>query len=231
MEELVTVIEFDWRVVIVVTICLLATIVAVWKNIDYIKEKLGIKTRRDEERDLLITTAENLSKLQERHASDMEHFRKSQAENMEKANRHDEMIKEELRAFTQEVRDSINITRSKVDEYQKHREHDRAQSFQIQKELTDNIKSIADGGMRRDEQIKAITAGSRELLGNALDQKFDKYIALKGIPADELDEFVSLHDAYKGCGGNHRRDSKFNYVMEHLQVLPVKTDIVNGKDK
>lgn len=231
MEELVTVIEFDWRVVIVVTICLLAAIVAVWKNIDYIKEKLGIKTRRDEERDLLITTAENLSKLQERHANDMKHFQKTQAENMEKANRHDEMIKEELRAFTQEVRDSINITRSKVDEYQKHREHDRAQSFQIQKELTDNIKSIADGGMRRDEQIKAITAGSRELLGNALDQKFDKYIALKGIPADELDEFVSLHDAYKGCGGNHRRDSKFNYVMEHLQVLPVKTDIVNGKEK
>ena len=213
MEELVTVINFDWRIATVVFVMLVGAIVGIWKNIDYLKTKFGIRTRHDEERDLLLATADNLSKLQERHAQD------------------NEMIKEELRAFTQEVRDSINITRSKVDEYQKHREHDRAQSFQIQKELTDNIKSIADGGMHRDEQIKAITAGSRELLGNALDQKFDKYIALKGIPADELDEFVSLHDAYKGCGGNHRRDSKFNYVMEHLQVLPVKTDIVNGKEK
>ena len=135
MEELVTVIEFDWRVVIVVTICLLATIVAVWKKIDYIKEKLGIKTRRDEERDLLITTAENLSKLQERHANDMKHFQKTQAENMEKANRHDEMIKEELRAFTQEIRLAIETTQREVNDYSDKRIHDREQSLKIQKEL------------------------------------------------------------------------------------------------
>ena len=223
MDELVTVINFDWRIATIVFIMLIGAIVGVWKNIDYLKSKLGIRTRHDEERDLLIATADNLSKLQERHANDMDQFHKTQEENMKKATQHDELIKSELRAFTQEIRDSIDVTRKKVDEYQEHRKNDRAQSFEIQRELTDSIKNIAASGERRDEQIKAITAGNRELLGNALDQKFDKYIALKGIPADELDEFVSLHDAYKGCGGNHRRDSKFDYVMTHLSVLPVKT--------
>ena len=146
-----------------------------------------------------------MSKLQERHAQD------------------NEMLKEELRSFTQEIRDAIASTQQEVSEYKENRVHDREQSFSIQRELTDNMKEIADGGKRRDEQIQAITAGNRELLGNALDQKFDKYIELQGIPSDELDEFVSLHDAYKGCGGNHRRDSKFDYVMTHLSVLPVKT--------
>lgn len=231
MDEIVTIVKIDWRIVIVALTALLIFVVTVWKNIDYIKQKLGIRTRRDDERDLLMQTAESLSRLQEQHANDMASFRKSQAENMEKATQHDEMIKEELRAFTREVRESIDITRSKVDQYEEHRNHDRAQSFGIQKELTDSIKSIAEGGDRRDAQIKAITAGSRELLGNALDQKFDKYISLKGIPADELDEFVSLHDAYKGCGGNHRRDSKFNYVMEHLEVLPVKSNVINDEEE
>ena len=227
MDEIVTIVKIDWRVVLVSLTALLILVVTVWKNIDYIKGKLGIRTRRDDERDLLMKTAENLNQLQERHANDMEHFRKSQEENMEKANRHDEMIKEELRSFTQEVRDAIAKTQDEVNTYKTNRVHDREQSFKIQKELTDNMKEIADGGKRRDEQINAITAGSRELLGNALDIKFDKYISLKGIPSDELDEFVSLHDAYKGCGGNHRRDSKFNYVMEHLSVLPVKSNVVN----
>ena len=205
MEELVTVINFDWRIATVVFVMLVGAIVGIWKNIDYLKTKFGIRTRHDEERDLLLATADNLSKLQERHAQD------------------NEMLKEELRSFTQEIRDAIASTQQEVSEYKENRVHDREQSFSIQRELTDNMKEIADGGKRRDEQIQAITAGNRELLGNALDQKFDKYIELQGIPSDELDEFVSLHDAYKGCGGNHRRDSKFDYVMMHLSVLPVKT--------
>ena len=205
MEELVTVINFDWRIATVVFVMLVGAIVGIWKNIDYLKTKFGIRTRHDEERDLLLATADNLSKLQERHAQD------------------NEMLKEELRSFTQEIRDAIASTQQEVSEYKENRVHDREHSFSIQRELTDNMKEIADGGKRRDEQIQAITAGNRELLGNALDQKFDKYIELQGIPSDELDEFVSLHDAYKGCGGNHRRDSKFDYVMTHLSVLPVKT--------
>ena len=185
MDETVIVTNIDWKVLLVSLAALLVFIVTVWKKIDFIKEKLGIQTRHDIERKLLMETMENLSDLQKKHYNDMDQLRKIQEENVNQSIKHDNLIKDELSAFTKEIRCVISNTKEQMNEYSQNRIHDREQSLEIQKKFTQSIQEIANGGKRRDVQIEAITIGSRELLGNTLDQKFQKYISLKGIPSDE----------------------------------------------
>lgn len=67
--------------------------------------------------------------------------------------------------------------------------------------------------------------GTKESLADKINQKYKHYIAINGIPEDEVDEFVSLHQAYNGVGGNHHGDAKFNYCMEHLPIIPVEVKL------
>jgi len=89
-------------------------------------------------------------------------------------------------------------------------------------ELTYSIKVVMDGQLERDRQIEALMCGSKELLGDTIDQRYSRYIALGGIPENEVDEFDSIYEAYKGLKGNHGRETKYNYVKEHLPVIPVE---------
>ena len=230
-KDLTTIFEIDWVTVIIASIVLLCIVVIVWRNIDELKNKLGIKTKRDIEHELLVKTSQNLSDLQERHEKDMDDFRSSQAENVRQSIRHDEIIREDLQCFTTEIRKAIDDLNKQMQTYSDNRVHDRAQSFEIQKELTNSIKAISDGGKKREVQIDALMVGSRELLGAEIDRRFDKYIAMQGIPSDEYDEFVSLHDAYNGCHGNHNRDVKFDYVVHNLPVLPVEAKLKRVNDE
>ena len=59
-----------------------------------------------------------------------------------------------------------------------------------------------------------------------INEKYKCYISIKGIPEDEVDEFTNLHTAYKGVGGNHSGDAKYEYCMNHLEVIPVKTKLL-----
>ncbi len=74
-------------------------------------------------------------------------------------------------------------------------------------------------------QIETLRNANRELLADKINQKYKNYISLGGIPADELDEFTSLHRAYNSCGGNHHGDAKYRYVIEHLPVIPDETKL------
>jgi hypothetical protein len=91
--------------------------------------------------------------------------------------------------------------------------------LEIQRELKDSIAV-------RDAQIEALVVANKEMLAEEINKKYKYYISIGGIPEDEYDEFVSLHDAYNGVGGNHHGDAKFNYCTEHLPVIPVKTKLV-----
>lgn len=170
MEEIITLVEIDWKPVIVAFVLLLCFTVGFLKALEYLATKFGIETKSQRDRKLLIKTSDNLAALQKQHDKDMEQFKK---------------------------------------------------------ELTDSIKVVADGGKRREEQIEAVMIGNRELLGAEIDRRFDRYIEMGGIPSDELNEFISLHDAYKGCKGNHNRDAKFQYIIENLPVLPVESKLKN----
>lgn len=218
MDAIIEVLKVDVVAWLFTLFVILSAVLAVAKIIEQISVLIGkpvkwIK-RRNNDHQLIIDTANNLKALQEKQSIDAE-----------RSIKHDKLIKEDLRNFMSEIRDSIAETQRQVTQYSDHRIHDREQSFKIQKELTDSIKDVADGGKRREEQINALMIGNRELLGAEIDRRFARYIELKGIPADELDEFVSLHDAYKGCKGNHNRDAKYNYIMENLPVVPVESKL------
>lgn len=213
VENLETALYYiDWKSVIIAIIVMALLIVGgheLWKKI---KDVFGIEFKKDRERreehELLVQTAKNLAALQERHTKDESEFRKNLFDFIDETRKENEKLRDEMR------------------QYSENRVHDREQSFAIQKELTDSIKLVANGQEDRDKQIAALMCGSKELLGDTIDQRYDKYIALKGIPQNEVDEFDDIYAAYKGLNGNHGRETKYKYVKEHLPVIPVKTELI-----
>ena len=81
----------------------------------------------------------------------------------------------------------------------------REQSIGIQKDLKESIDFLAKSDSTRSTQIESLMVGTKELLGDKIDQKYEKYIRLNGIPSDEVDEFNSVYEAYRGLNGNHNR--------------------------
>lgn len=145
----------------------------------------------------------------------------------------------------EELLQTIKDNQSDIKTLMENRIHDREQSFVIQKELTDAQNKLSDkqtelsnlisetikSGISRDKQIASLMLANKELLAEKINDKYKFYISIKGIPEDEVDEFTNLHTAYKGCGGNHSGDAKYEYVMEHLQVIPVETKLILEKDE
>lgn len=205
--------QIDWWQVFVAIILLLVCIKFVWSLFDwFVFEKLGIETKkmkqRRQDRELLEataklakTTAENLGKLQERHIKDEQEFRNNLNNYMEESRKDRKALHDEMTKFTN----------NRVD--------DRKQSLEIQKELKDSISA-------RDEQINSLIAANKEMLAEKINEKYKHYISIGGIPEDEYDEFVGMHNAYNGVGGNSHGDAKFKYCMEHLPVIPVETKLV-----
>lgn len=79
-----------------------------------------------------------------------------------------------------------------------------------------------------DKQIDSLMVAQREVLADRINQKYKYYISIKGIPEDEIEEFTNLHDAYKGVGGNHSGDAKYEYCINHLSVVPVETKLITN---
>lgn len=99
----------------------------------------------------------------------------------------------------------------------------REQSIGIQKDLKESVDFLAKSDSTRSTQIESLMVGTKELLGDKIDQKYEKYIRLNGIPSDEVDEFNSVYEAYRGLNGNHNREKKYEYVMNNLPIIPVTT--------
>lgn len=224
MDEILELTKIDFSYVFISVFVILIGVKAIISLFEWVIEKLGIETKwmrkKREDHELLIQTTKNLSELQERHREDVE-----------QSIAHDKRIKDELSTFMSEMRESISITQNEIKTFSENRVHDRQQSFQIQKELTDSIKNIADSNSAKDKQIDNLMLAQREVLADKINSKYKYYISIKGIPEDEVDEFTNLHTAYKGCGGNHSGDAKYEYCMNHLPVIPVETKLVFNKDE
>lgn len=218
MSELKQLGQIDWWYVIIAIFVLLVGIKFIWSLLDWLFiEKLGLETRKMKQRrqeskllkettELAKTTAENLDKLQKRHCKDEKEFRDS------------------LNNYMEESRKDRKALHDEMTKYSDNRINDRKQSLEIQKELRDSIAI-------RDVQISALVVANKEMLAEKINEKYKYYISIKGIPEDEYDEFVSLHQAYNGVGGNHHGDAKFQYCIEHLPIIPVKTKLVYKNDE
>ena len=167
--------------------------------------------KNDTDHQLISDAMSTIKSMQETHAADKK-----------EVNDKNDKLEKALTDFMTEVKADIKT-------FTDNRKNDRAQSFEIQKQLTDSIQTVIGNNQIRDEQINALMCGSKELLGNTIDERYEKYIKLGGIPQNEVDEFDSIYDAYTGLNGNHGRKTKYEYVKEHLTVIPVKTELVFNK--
>lgn len=213
MDELKQLIQIDWWYVIIAIVLLLICVKLVWTLFDWLLfEKLGIETKKMKQRredkeklnitsELAKTTAKNLKMLQERHIKDEEEFRNN------------------LNNYMEENRKDSKALHDEMTKFANNRISDRQQSLEIQKELKDSIAA-------RDIQIESLVIANKEMLAEEINKKYKHYINIKGIPEDEYDEFVSLHKAYNGVGGNHHGDAKFQYCIDHLPIIPVETKLI-----
>lgn len=80
------------------------------------------------------------------------------------------------------------------------------------------IKEYESKLLNMEQNLELLKVASKESLLYKINEKYNKYFLLGYIPLEEYDEFVSLHDAYKGIGGNHTGDEKFNKVIKSLEV-------------
>lgn len=219
MDAIENLFNIEWQVVILGVITALFAFKAIveifkWLLFDF----LGIETKamrmKREEHELLLKTANDLKDLSARHLEDVNQSIK-----------HDEKIQENLDSCINEIRESLEKTQNTIAQFAENRVHDREQSFAIQKELTTSITKLAESDSSRDEQINNIMWAQKESLADKINQKYKHYISINGIPEDEVDEFVSLHQAYNKIGGNHHGDAKFNYCMKHLPIIPVEVKL------
>ena len=134
-------------------------------------------------------------------------LQKKHQEDNKQSIEHSRKIQNELSVFMKEMKDSVVATQNE-------------------------IKNIVETNSSRDDQIDSLMIAQREVMADRINQKYKYYVnQIHGIPADEVDEFTNLHMAYKGCGGNHSGDAKYEYCMNHLPIIPVETKLVIDKKK
>ena len=95
-----------------------------------------------------------------------------------------------------------------------------------EKEFRERLDEHIDDGKEDREKINSLITAQKEMLAEKINEKYKYYLSIKGIPEDEYDEFVSLHTAYNGVGGNHHGDAKFEYCINHLPIIPVETKLI-----
>ena len=218
MDEMQTLLDLDLSTVALGVVGILVVLVLILSKLDFLKNFFGIKTKSDIERELLEQTSRGLSELQQQHMNDMKEFRDKQNENVEQSIRHDERIRNDLAVFITEMRDSIESLTEQMNQYAENRVHDREQSREIQRQLNERSDD-------RDKKIEALMLGNMELLGDKIDQRFSRYVALDGIPENEVEEFDGIFAAYKALNGNHKREEKYKYVKNHMKVIPVESKL------
>lgn len=191
-------------------------IMLIWKGSvelkDWFFNKYGIETKKmkkeREDHELLVKTAQNLALLQEKSAND------------------DRGLEIAFEVFVNEVRESFEQVHKKFEENNEVQFKRREQSLEIQRQLSDSITHLVEVQNSNIENISALMCGSKELLGNTIDERYSRYIELGGIPQSEVDDFDDIYSAYRLLKGNHGRQTKYEYVKNHLPVIPVKTELL-----
>ena len=212
MNTLENLMHYNWFGVVLALIAAMLAFKFLSDLFGWFVTKFGLETKsmreKRENRELIKTTSENLALLQARHTKDEKEFR------------------ENLNNYIKESRADRKALHDEMKQYSQNRILDRQQSLQIQEQLKDSIKAISSSNADNDRQITSLIVAQKEMLAEKINEKYKYYLSIGGVPEDERDEFISLHDAYKGVGGNHNGDAKFEYCINHLPIIPVETRLV-----
>ena len=146
MEQIKELMQIDFIALLPSVFIVLGGIKSITAVFEWAIDKLGLETKwmreKREEHDLLLKTSQNLTALQEKHSQDV---RQSIA--------HDDRIREDLSAFMDDMKNTVTETQKEIKQFAENRLHDREQSLQIQKDLTDSIKNIVEHNSTKDKQI------------------------------------------------------------------------------
>ena len=211
MEAIQNLAQYNWFVVVSAVIVAMLAFKFLTELFGWFINKFGIETtamrEKREDKALLKKTSKNLDALQMKHTTDEEKFRK------------------DLNEYMRESREDRIAIHEEMKQYSQNRIDDRKQSLQIQEELNDAIRTISNSNIENHKQIISLIQSQKEMLAEKINEKYKYYLSINGVPEDERDEFISLHDAYKLLGGNHTGDAKFEYCMNHLPIIPVETKL------
>ena len=212
MDELTQVMNTDFSQTFIDIVIILVAFVFIFNLAEKVSVIIGkpfkwIK-KNDEDHKILMDAIATMKSMQETHAKDKEESDKKSSD-----------IENVLSTFMIEVKEEIK-------QFANNRIHDREKSIEIQKELKDSIKAIVKTNTARDNQIDALMNANKEILAENINSKYKYYVSIGGIPEDEYDEFVSMHKAYKGVGGNHHGDAKYSYCINHLPVISVGRNLI-----
>lgn len=108
---------------------------------------------------------------------------------------------------------------------------DKRETAELLSNVMDKVNKIDTKLETMNERLVATEVATRVTLSDKINSKYKEYFGKNGIPEDEVDEFMALHDAYKGIGGNHSSDIKFNYCMDNLPIIPCQNKAVMDKIK
>lgn len=213
MEILQNLKGLDWFEIFIGLVTIVLACQFLYKTfIEGIIHKFGWETKKmrekREDHELLIKTSQNLAALQEKHDND------------------ESELKECLMSYIAENRKENATMRASIQKI----DNDNHKHWEVSKEkqnfIDETFKSIGTTNSIKEKQIESLIVAQKELLAEKINEKYKYYLSIKGIPEDEYDEFVSMHKAYNGVGGNHHGDAKFEYCINHLQVIPVETKLI-----
>lgn len=120
--------------------------------------------------------------------------------------------------------------RKKYDEQKRRDEEKHIEIMNMQKQLADAqlnltnaVTTLTHLSTEREHKIEALMCACRNLLASDLNTRYQRYLALGYVPADEYDEFVAEYQAYRSCNGNSTVEAKYNYIMKHIPVKVVES--------
>ena len=123
----------------------------------------------------------------------------------------------------QEDHDKLNNVTTDLQEYRKSLDSNIESINVCMGKMTDAITSMEEQLKNLKIENEATQLASQASLGDKINSRYKRYIELNGIPEDEFDEFQLIYKAYKGVGGNHSGDLKYNYCMK-LPIIPDTDD-------
>jgi len=107
-------------------------------------------------------------------------------------------------------------------------ENEQKEAAQHQIKISNSIDEISESLFVINEKLNNIEEQNKnqinatiDLMANNLNEKCQYYITqLKGVPADEIDDFIMFFNNYEKIGGNHGIKAKVDYCINHLPIIP-----------
>lgn len=160
---------------------------------DWFCQRFDIKTKKMQDRELLIKTSQNLALLQEKSEKD------------------DRSLECALETFMGEVRDSFDNVNEKIEGFYENQSKYRGQSLDIQQQWTDKIDGIYNvlDEMQKntDERFAQSEAKTNKRVQSDIKEKiaqsYRRYNISKKISRMELEALEDLIDTYENFGGQN----------------------------